>query len=136
MANYTDSLTDCPIPRLLEHFERQRKMASFLCVKPSLSYHVVSLTNGSAVSRIEHIRNSPIRINGGYFVFRREIFDYIREGEELVNEPFQRLIEKRELVAHKYDGFWGSMDTLKDRQQLEEMHIRGEAPWQVWRTNM
>jgi glucose-1-phosphate cytidylyltransferase len=133
MANYTDSLTDCPIPSLLEHAERNAKMASFLCVKPTLSYHVVSMSDDAVVARIQHIRDSPIRINGGYFVLRREIFDYIEEGQELVNEPFQRLIEMRELIAHSYDGFWASMDTLKDRQELEAMDSRGDAPWEVWK---
>ena len=133
LANYTDSLTDCPLPRLLDHFDKHDKIASFLCVKPNLSFHVVSMTNGAAVNKIEHINRSPVHINGGYFTFRREIFKYIHEGEELVNEPFQRLIDQRELIAYKYAGFWGSMDTFKDKQQLDDIYSRGEAPWEVWR---
>ena len=69
------------------------------------------------------------------FVFRKEIFKYIYDGEELVDEPFQRLIEQNELIAYKYDGFFGCMDTLKDKQQLEEMYAQGRAPWEVWRSN-
>ena len=62
-----------------------------------------------------------MRINGGYFVFKNQIFDYIKEGEDLVNEPFQRLISQRELVAYEYDGFWASLDTYKDKQRLDEL---------------
>jgi glucose-1-phosphate cytidylyltransferase len=74
---------------------------------------------------------SDIWINGGYFVFRREIFDYIRDGEELVLEPFNRLIAKGALMAYRYDGFWRNMDTLRDRQVLEEMIESGKTLWRL-----
>jgi glucose-1-phosphate cytidylyltransferase len=73
-----------------------------------------------------------VRINGGYFIFRREIFDYIKENEELVIEPFQRLISEHQLIGYPYNGFWAGMDTFKDRQQLETMWSSGTAPWKVW----
>ena len=74
---------------------------------------------------------SEIWINGGYFIFRREIFDYIKEGEELVLEPFTRLIAEDQLMAYKHEGFWRSMDTLHDRQILEDMVEQGNMPWRV-----
>ncbi len=74
-------------------------------------------------------QESDIWINGGYFIFRNKIFDYIREGEELVVEPFKRLIESEQLMAVKHEGFWRAMDTLRDRQVLEEMIERGDMPW-------
>jgi glucose-1-phosphate cytidylyltransferase len=74
-----------------------------------------------------------VRINGGFFVFRREIFDYIHEGEDLVLEPFDRLIAERQLLAYPFDGFWRNMDTFKDKQELEEMLLNGKTPWQVWK---
>ena len=70
-------------------------------------------------------------INAGYFLLRPEIFDYMNEGEELVIEPFARLIAEDQLMAYKHDGFWRCMDTLKDRQVLEEMVERGDMPWRV-----
>ena len=73
-----------------------------------------------------------MRINGGYFVFRTEIFQYIRSGEELVGEPFRRLIRDNQLIAYRHDGFWMAMDTLKDRERIEEFYSRGNAPWEVW----
>ena len=133
LANYTDGLTDLHLPAQLQHFREQNKIASFLCVLPNLSYHMVSLKRGSnLVSSIDSITNGSVRINGGYFIFRREIFDYIHQDEELVIEPFQRLISEDQLIGYPYNGFWAGMDTFKDRQQLESLWSSGTAPWKVW----
>jgi glucose-1-phosphate cytidylyltransferase len=131
LANYSDGLTNLHLPEHIDHFRSQNAIASFLTVKPNLSYHFVSVDRGR-VTAIEEIRRTPVRINGGFFVFKREIFQYVRDGEELVCEPFSRLINARQLAAYEYDGFWMSMDTFKDRQQLEEIYARGGAPWEVW----
>ena len=135
LANYSDGLSDLPLPDQLSHFHQQSKIASFLCVRPNLSYHLVSLQqgNGNLVSGIHAINNGNIRINGGFFIFKRQIFDYIGEGEELVVEPFHRLLNERQLIGYPYDGFWASMDTFKDRQQLEGLYSAGTAPWEVWK---
>jgi len=136
LANYSDGLTDLPLPKHLEHFHQHDKIASFLCVRPSLSYHLVSMQPGtSLVEGIHSIDNGDIRINGGYFIFKKEIFQYMRDKEELVSEPFQRLLREKQLAAYTYDGFWASMDTFKDKQQLEGMYATGRAPWEVWKTN-
>lgn len=135
LANYSDGLTDLPLPQQLDHFRKQGKIASFLCVRPNLSYHVVSLhqDDGKLVSGFHAINNGSILINGGFFVFKRKIFEYIRGNEELVNEPFQRLIEEEQLIGYPYDGFWASMDTFKDKQHLEALLAAGGAPWEVWK---
>jgi glucose-1-phosphate cytidylyltransferase len=133
LANYSDGLTDLPLPQQLAQFHEQDKIASFLCVLPNLSYHMVAVDQGSSlVSGIHAITNGTVRINGGYFAFKREIFDYIRDGEELVVEPFQRLIAEKQLLGYAYDGFWGGMDTFKDKQQLESLWSNGTAPWKIW----
>src|SRR6202162_6128862 len=130
LANYSDGLTDLPLPQQLDHFHQHGKIASFLCVRPNLSYHLVSLQegNGDLVSEIHAINNGSVRINGGFFIFKKKIFDYIREKEELVIEPFHRLVAERQLIGYPYDGFWASMDTFKDKQQLEGLSIGGGAP--------
>jgi len=87
------------------------------------------------VDEMKPFQSCNIRINGGYFIFKNEIFDHINEGEELVMEPFHRLIEKEQLIAYEYDGFWGSLDTFKDKQELDELYEKGNPPWQVWDTN-
>ena len=78
---------------------------------------------------VEDMSRSQIRINGGFFVFKREILDLIEPGDELVEETFAKLIARNELVAYPYDGFFGPMDTIKDRQRLEALHESGHAPW-------
>lgn len=134
LANYSDGLSDLPLPQQVDAFEREGRIANFLCVRPNLSYHVVDLQPGSSlVKDIHPIDNGDARINGGYFIFRREIFDYIRDKEELVEEPFLRLVRERQLAGYVYDGFWASMDTFKDKQQLESLCATGAAPWEVWK---
>lgn len=133
LANYSDGLTDLPLTDMVDHFRKQGAIGSFLCSLPPLSYHFVSLGSEGEVKAITDIKGSGLRINCGYFVFRREIFDYMREGEELVLQPFDRLLEARRLVAYKYDGFWRGMDTFKDKQALDEMYSRGNAPWEMWK---
>jgi glucose-1-phosphate cytidylyltransferase len=93
----------------------------------------VSIGEGGLVRQIKTLGDSDIWINGGYFVFSRSIFDYIRAGEELVYEPFQRLIAAEQLMGHRYAGFWKSMDTFKEKQELEELCAKGTAPWQLWK---
>lgn len=133
LANYSDGLTDLYLPDMIEHFYKQDKIASFICVKPSHSFHLVSTQENGIVNDIVDVKQAGIRINGGYFVFKQEIFKYINSGEELVCEPFQRLIEREQLIAHKYDGFWACMDTFKEQQQLDDMYSQGNAPWAVWK---
>ena len=133
LANYTDGLSDLPLDRFTERFVKGGKIASFVLVKPTHSFHVVSVGEDGLVSQIEDLAVSNIQINGGFFMFRREIFDYIRRGEELVHEPFQRLIKENQLIAYEHRGFWMCMDTFKDRQRLEELEASGDAAWEVWR---
>ena len=132
LANYSDGLTDLPLTDQIDHFKREAKVASFLCVKPNLSCHFISLSAAGVVEAIKDVTSSDIRVNGGYFVFRKEIFEHMKDGEELLYEPFQRLVEKEQLLAYKYDGFWAAMDTFKDKQLLDDVYAKGDAPWQVW----
>ena len=133
LANYSDGLTNLPLPRLLEFFNQSSKVACFLCVKPSQTFHVVSVGSDGIVSDIRHVRDANIPINGGYFVFRKKIFDYIHDGEELIEAPFRRLIRDRQLIAFQYDQFW-CMDTFKDWQELTDMYNQGHVPWEVWKS--
>lgn len=133
LANYSDGLTDLPLDDQIDHFIREQKVASFLCVKPNLSCHFITLSPDGVVQAINDVSRSDIRINGGYFVFHKDIFKYMNDGEELLHEPFQRLFEQEQLLAYRYDGFWTPMDTFKDKQLLDDMYARGHAPWEVWK---
>jgi glucose-1-phosphate cytidylyltransferase len=131
LANYADGLTDANLDDMVERFEASGKIACFMAVRPPLTYHLVDIDAGGGVREFRSSDRSEMWINAGYFLFRKAIFDYIREGEELVLEPFGRLIAANQLMAYKHDGFWRSMDTLKDRQILEDMVERGEMAWRA-----
>ena len=133
LANYTDGLTDLDLSSYVDDALATGKTGSFLCVRPTQTFHVVSVADGGMVTDIAPVTESDVWINSGFFVFRSGIFDLIHQGEELVVEPFHRLIERQELYAYRYEGFWTAMDTYKDKERLDEMYALGEAPWEVWR---
>jgi glucose-1-phosphate cytidylyltransferase len=134
LANYSDGLSDLPLDKYLDHFRSQDTIGTFLCVRPSQSFHVVSLGPGDLVQDIRPIGDGGVLINGGFFAFKREIFDYMKDGEELVHQPFQRLVKLGQLTGYRYEGFWAAMDTFKDKQAFDDMYARGETPWAVWKS--
>jgi glucose-1-phosphate cytidylyltransferase len=131
MANYSDGLTDVELDDVIQRFRGSGKVACFLAVRPPLTYHVANLAEDGSVCAIAPARQSEIWINGGYFIFRPEIFDYMRDGEELVEAPFQRLIEADQLMAYRHEGFWQSMDTVCDRDLLEGLIAQSCTPWKT-----
>lgn len=133
LANYADGLTDLPLPDVLDRFKASGKIGAFLAVRSPQSFHVARVGDDDLCTAIEPLTDADIWFNAGYFIFRREIFQYIHPGDELVVEPFQRLISAKQLLALRYGGFWQAMDTFKDQQALERMQAEGDAPWQVWR---
>jgi glucose-1-phosphate cytidylyltransferase len=135
LATYGDAVTDAPLDELVRSLVTSDKTATFLGVRPSsYSFHTVSIDDG-LVSGIADVTQADIWINGGFFVFRSDIFDYIGEGEDLVDGPFRRLISKQQLMARRYEGFWAPMDTLKDKQNLDMLSDSGEAPWKIWESS-
>ena len=114
---------------MIEDFSRRESYASFLSVQPrSSSLDTVDLDEDGSVQAIKCMKDSNIWVNGGYFVLRKEIFRYMKPGEELVYEPFQRLISEGRVWSQTYDGFWQCMDTFKDKQILDELEASGAAP--------
>jgi glucose-1-phosphate cytidylyltransferase len=133
LATYGDGLTDAPLPELIRAVAETDKVACFLCVRPtSYSFHTVTIRDGGLVAGFQDIAQADIWINGGFFVFRREIFDYLQPGEDLIGPPMLRLAERAKVVAHRYEGFWAPMDTLKDKHNLDQLLESGDAPWEVW----
>ncbi len=131
LANYGDGLSDVSLPAMIDAFQKSSAIASLLLVQPTASFDIVNVEPGGLVGAISPLSSSDIWINGGFFVLRNEIFRYMQPGEELVREPFQRLMEKRALLAYKCTGFWQCMDTFKDKQRLEDLD-QDAAPWKVW----
>ncbi len=132
LANYSDGLTDLHLPDLIDFAIKRGKIGTFITVKPSVAFHYVSSNEEDYVEDICQLNQTALRINGGFFVFKNQIFDYINPGEDLVIEPFQRLIKKHELVAYKYNGFWASLDTYKDKQRLDELALKNASTWEIW----
>jgi glucose-1-phosphate cytidylyltransferase len=129
LATYGDGVTDAPLDEMIATLERSGKTGLFISVKPRLEYHLVRSDADGVVTAIEQLAQADVRINGGFFVFRRDILDSIEPGDELVEKPFARLIERGELLAYPYDGFWEPMDTIKDKQRLDALFESGSPPW-------
>jgi glucose-1-phosphate cytidylyltransferase len=132
LANYGDTLTDANLHEMIAKTRETNAAASFLAVQPNYSFHVVSMDDNGVVEGIRDVARSNMWINGGYFVLRSELLNDIGPGEELVEEPFHRLLGTGRLLAQRHEGFWAPMDTLKDKQWLEGLYESGHAPWQLW----
>jgi glucose-1-phosphate cytidylyltransferase len=133
LANYSDQLSDLDFAAYTTSFIASKAQAAFLSVRPSQSFHYVETSSDGTVTELRPGSTADHWINGGYFIFRRSIFDYIEEGEELVEAPFTRLAAKKLLWTQRYEGFWQSMDTFKDKIKLDRMWGQRETPWQLWR---
>ena len=133
LANYADGLSDLPLDEHIAKFRAHDVAASFVAVPSPHTFHMVSTDDDGIVSTIGTSRDAAFLINGGFFVLRQDVYDYIREGEELVEEPFARLISKRLVYANKYYGYWQAMDTFKDKITLDRMEARNQCPWMVWK---
>lgn len=133
LANYSDGLSDLPLDAMITEFHRKNWVASFAAVNPVTSFHAVHAQEDGLVSHIGPLSNEGRTVNGGYFILRQQIFDYVREGEELVEQPFARLISEKRLGSYKYSGYWQAMDTFKDKIAFDRMEAQGNCPWMVWK---
>jgi glucose-1-phosphate cytidylyltransferase len=134
LANYSDGLSDLPLDRHVEEFNTAGVVASFAAVRTPHSFHAVHADDEGFVTGLGAMNKSQFWINGGFFCLRNEIYDFINDGEELVEEPFSRLIASRKLKVYRYNGFWQAMDTFKDKITFDRMEARGNCPWKVWKS--
>jgi glucose-1-phosphate cytidylyltransferase len=133
LANYSDGLTDLPLPRYLDAFRASDAVAGFVAVRNPHSFHIVSVEEAGRVTALTRAQDADVWINAGFFIFRPAIFDYLQTGDELVEQPFNRLIDAGLLYGYKYRGFWVALDTYKDKVNLDRRHDRGDTPWVVWK---
>jgi glucose-1-phosphate cytidylyltransferase len=133
LANYSDGLSDLDLNQAIAEFQATDAVASFMAVRPAQSFHSVTADQTGLVTGIESMHRSDLWINGGFFCLRNGIFDVLNEGEELVEQPFQRLMAQRKLHARKHEGFWAAMDTFKDKITFDRMEAKDECPWMLWR---
>jgi glucose-1-phosphate cytidylyltransferase len=134
LANYADGLSDLPLDDYIAACTKREAVASFVAVRSSQTFHAVHADGDGIVMGIGPMSEQDLWINGGFFLLHREIFDHIRDGEELVEEPFARLIEQKRLTTYRYPGFWRTMDTFKDKISFDRMEAQGDCPWMVWKS--
>lgn len=132
LANYGDVLTDAPLDRMVTTFMQSGATASLTAVPPQASFHVIRYGHDFCIDAVHSVSELPLRENGGYFIFRPELFNVLHEGDDLVTDAFPRLAATRQLLAIPHDGFWASMDTMKERIYLQQLHEQGRSPWEVW----
>lgn len=130
---YGDGVGNVDIPASIEAHRRHGKLATVTAVRPLSRFGQLDLDGDRVTDFVEKPIEEGGWINGGYFVLNRGVEPYIA-GDETIWEraPMERLAREGELNAFFHDGFWQPMDTLRDRQQLEELWAAGKAPWKVW----
>jgi glucose-1-phosphate cytidylyltransferase len=133
LANYADVFTNAPLPDMVSRLEASDAVVSLIAVQPQSSHHVVEVNEGGLITGVTPVRDLLQWENGGYFVIRPEIFNYLNEGEDLVEDAImRRLVPQRKAIAYPWKGYWSPADTVKERAQMEEMYYRGNCPWMVW----
>ncbi|MBI3541989.1 MAG: glucose-1-phosphate cytidylyltransferase [Deltaproteobacteria bacterium] len=134
MVTYGDGLSNVNATELLKFHRAHGKLATVTAVRPTARFGGLRLDG----DRVEHFKEKPQSgegwINGGFFVFEPGIFDHL-EGDQSVLEtaPLENLVKKGELMAYRHEGFWQCMDTVRERQLLEDLWVKGGAPWKTWK---
>lgn len=134
MLTYGDGVCDVNIKDLLAFHRKGGKLATMTAIQPGGRFGILEIDGDSLIERFAEKRKEDGGwINGGYMVLESEVIDYIK-GDMITfeREPLERLSQEGQLQAYKYDGFWQCMDTMRDKQQLEEMLENNMAPWKVW----
>ncbi len=133
LLTYGDGLSNINIKELVSFHEDKEKLLTMTAVQPIGRYGAISIDNDLVESFIEKPRENGSWINGGFFVCEPNIFDYI-EGDNTIFEedPIRNLVMDHQVAAFQHKGFWGCMDTLRDKHLLNQMWEKNEAPWKNW----
>lgn len=134
MVTYGDGVSDVDISTLVEFHKNHGKIGTMTAVQPSGRFGALDMSNDNQVlSFKEKPKGDGSWINGGFFVFQPEIFDYI-EGDSTIFEkgPLENLAKQEELFSYKHSDFWKPMDTLREKNEMEDLWSSGKAPWKVW----
>ena len=133
MLTYGDGVSDVPIDKLVEFHRQHGKICTMTAVKPEGRFGILDIEDTTIKSFREKSRNDVGYINGGYMVLEPEIFAYIKDDSTTFErEPLEDIANEGNLMAFKHNGFWQCMDTLRDREKLEELWNKGQAVWKVW----
>lgn len=133
-ATYGDGLSDINLKSLLRFHKKHKKLVTLTAVRPHTTFGIVGIASESNI--ITHFEEKPILdhwINGGFFVFQKQVFNYLKESDILEKQTFNRLVKDKEAAAYKHYGFWECMDTYKDNLKLNEIWQSKRAPWALWK---
>ncbi len=132
-CTYGDGLSDIDISELISFHKNQNTFATVTAVQPPGRFGILDIRNRKVSNFIEKPTGDGSWINGGFFVLQPEIFDYISDEKTIwEKEPLEKLSKDNQLSAHKHEGFWQPLDTLRDKNLLEELWTNGKAPWKKW----
>ena len=135
MATYGDGLSNLNIKELVDFHNKHGKAATLTAVQPIGRFGAVDIRDDNEVSNfIEKPKGDNAWVNGGFYVFDSEIFNYIQDDETfLEKDPLENLAKTHQLLSFKHNDFWRPMDTLRDKQDLQKMWENNKAPWKVWK---
>ncbi|WP_069133170.1 glucose-1-phosphate cytidylyltransferase [Rhodohalobacter halophilus] len=130
---YGDGVSNVDITKLIEFHKKKDKWATVTAVQPPGRFGAIKMDDTTITSFEEKPQGDGGYINGGFFVLEPDVFDLI-DGDSMIweREPMERLAEKRQIEAYKHDGFWRPMDTLRDKNHLEDLWESNKAPWKTW----
>lgn len=130
MLTYGDGVCNVDLKKLIKFHEHHGKIATVTAVRPPARFGVMKLTENKVEYFHEKSQTDTGWINGGYFVFNSEIFNYLKDDTSILEQqPLQKLTSEGELMAFKHEGFWQCMDTLRDKNYLDELCQQGNTPW-------
>ncbi|MCH8898805.1 MAG: glucose-1-phosphate cytidylyltransferase [Chloroflexi bacterium] len=133
MVTYGDGLGNVDIRALMKFHRSQGKLATITAVRPPARFGELVLKGDMVCEFSEKPQTGEGWINGGFFVFEPQVFDYLSGDQSILErEPLERLASDGQLVAFRHEGFWQPMDTLRDKQLLESLWAGGNAPWNIW----
>lgn len=130
---YGDGVSDINIVDLVEYHKKQKTLATVTAIQPAGRFGSLEIAGGRVKSFLEKPQGDNRWISGGFFVCEPGIFDYI-DGDDTTWErkPLENLASEEQLSVRKYEGFWASMDTMRDKIYLDELWESGDAPWKIW----
>jgi glucose-1-phosphate cytidylyltransferase len=131
ICTYGDGLSDIEIPKLISNHMNSRLRATITAIHPKSRYGVLELV-GDKVTSFHEKPQAEGWINGGFFIFNPEIFNYLTPNCSLENDTLVELARDSQLNYHKHEGFWQSMDTFREYELLNKLWNDGEAPWKIW----
>ena len=134
LANYADVLTDAPLDVMIERFRASDAVGGLLAVPPQSAFHCVNLGEGDQVASISTLTEMPLWENGGYLMFRPEVFDHLEPDCDLITDVCAPLAKDGRMMAYRHRGFWQPADTIKERTALEAAYQAGTRPWMLWDT--